>query len=479
MEKIRLYHGSPHEIRSPQFHFGNPKNDYGYGFYCTENSELAKEWGVSEENDGFANEYLLDLDGLTILNLASDEYNILNWLSILVENRTFELSSSIARTAKSYLLQNFPVPYHAYDIIAGYRADDSYFSFANAFLNNTISLQKLNRAMYLGKLGEQIVIKSKKAFSQLSFVKSSVAERNTYYPKKMLRDTTARKTFFEMRSESEITDSTSIFVMDLIRQGSFPRKPASLQVFLGTDFSPSEKSAIRAIRGTPLPRRSIGKNMATHAYQQFYLTDAQQNLAVMFDYALRSLKYEPNQFFLYFIHSGVAEKFGHANPKYIVGMSGIDLCEHVLQKVGEHIPSVPQDFLVEEGAEFWLGWALAYYQWYSGLRFADLQEYGLVPSEILSRYILHEADISKFVSVANKIILKNKLASPTHLQTLRKSRGFTQAELAELSGVSLRMIQLYEQRQNDINKAAGEVINALAKALCCNFYEVMEIKLNE
>lgn len=219
--------------------------------------------------------------------------------------------------------------------------------------------------------------------------------------------------------------------------------------------------------------------MATRAYQQFYLSDAQQNLAVMFDYAIRSLRYEPNQFFLYFIQSGVAEKFGHANPKYIVGMSGIDLCEHVLQKIGSEVPITHEDFFVEQGAEFWLGWVLAYYQWYSGLRFSDFQEYGLVPSEILSRYILHEADISKFVTVANKIILANKMASPTHLQKIRKSRGLSQSQLAELSGVSLRMIQLYEQRQNDINKAAGTVIESLARALCCNFYEVMEINLND
>lgn len=231
MAKIQLYHGSENTIPSPQFHFGNPKNDYGYGFYCTENLELAKEWGCSEEKDGFANEYLLDLEGLKILNLSSHEYNILNWLSILLENRTFELSSDVAPTAKSYLLQNFFIPYHSYDVIKGYRADDSYFSFANAFLNNTISLQKLNRAMYLGKLGEQIVLKSKKAFSHLEFKGSSVAERNIYYPKKMFRDTTARKTFFEMRSESEITDSNAIFVMDLIRGGvkhGDPRIPAIL-----------------------------------------------------------------------------------------------------------------------------------------------------------------------------------------------------------------------------------------------------------
>ena len=218
--------------------------------------------------------------------------------------------------------------------------------------------------------------------------------------------------------------------------------------------------------------------MVTRAYPQFYLNDAQQNLGVMFDYAIRTLHYDGDRFFVYFIQSKVAEKVEHANPKYIAGVSGIELCENVLKKTGEKIVAT-QNIRIEQGVEFWTGWCLAYYQWYSGLRFSDLQEYGLVPSEILSRYILHEADISKFVEIANKIIQKNKDASPTRLQKFRKAQGMTQAKLAELSGVSLRMIQLYEQRQSDINKASGETINALAYALCCNFYEIMEIELDE
>ena len=219
MAKLKLYHGSENIIRRPQYHFGNQKNDYGYGFYCTENPELAKEWGCTEEKDGFANEYLLDLEGLTILNLSQSRYNILNWLSILLENRSFDLSSDISIEAKKYLLQNFSIPYHKYDVIRGYRADDSYFSFANAFLNNTISLQKLNKTMYLGKLGEQVVLKSKKAFSQITFISASAADRNIYYPKKMMRDSTARNTFFTMSTTSELTNPDALFIMDIIRGG--------------------------------------------------------------------------------------------------------------------------------------------------------------------------------------------------------------------------------------------------------------------
>ena len=168
--------------------------------------------------------------------------------------------------------------------------------------------------------------------------------------------------------------------------------------------------------------------MATRAYQKFYLNDAQQNLAVMFDYAIRLLKYDGDQFFLYFIQSEVAQKFEHANPKYIAGMCGIELAQNVLTKIGA-APKFPDDPKIELGKEFWLGWVLAYYQWYSGLRFSDLQEYGLVPSEILSRYILHEADISKFVSVAKRprlmhLCINRGLLIPLFCQRSQLSREF-------------------------------------------------------
>ena len=165
-----------------------------------------------------------------------------------------------------------------------------------------------------------------------------------------------------------------------------------------------------------------------HSYPKTYLEDAQHNLGVMFDYAIRLLKYDGDQFFLYFIQSEVAQKFEHANPKCIAGMCGIELAQNVLTKIGA-APKFPDDPKIELEKEFWLGWVLAYYQWYSGLKFSDLQEYGLVPSEILSRYILHEADISKFVSVAKRprlmhLCINRGLLIPLFCQRSQLSREF-------------------------------------------------------
>ena len=122
-----LYHGSDHIIEKPVFGEGKSYNDYGRGFYCTEHVELAKEWACATGGDGYANRYQLEMGGLSVLNLNTPEYNILNWLAILLENRKFNVAEGLPQRAKAYILENFKVDYKKYDIIIGYRADDSYF----------------------------------------------------------------------------------------------------------------------------------------------------------------------------------------------------------------------------------------------------------------------------------------------------------------------------------------------------------------
>ena len=212
----------------------------------------------------------------------------------------------------------------------------------------------------------------------------------------------------------------------------------------------------------------------THAYSKSYLDDAMQNLGDMLDYAIVDCGYAPDEFFSWFITSGIANKIENGNPKYIVGMSGVELAREVIFLTTGSYPTkekVVKDFA---GREYWAGWILAYYQWYSSLKFSDMTENRLSLSEVLSLYILHEADQSKFVDTANEIISRHKLEKPSNLTTIRKARGFTQGQLAEQSGVALRMIQLYEQRQNDINKAQAGTLLSLAKALGCEMQDLME-----
>lgn len=214
-QELILYHGSSLIIEQPVLGKGNPFNDYGLGFYCTQRLELAKEWACSMEQDGFANRYSFQTNDLSILNLSDEKYNILNWLSILLMNRKFNISSDIAAQGKEYLASTFLPEYEKYDVIIGYRADDSYFSFASAFLNNTISLVQLEKAMFLGKLGEQIVLKSEKAFSQLHFEESIPAERTIYYPQKAARDSEARAAFRTERKAAPVRDA--VYMIDILR----------------------------------------------------------------------------------------------------------------------------------------------------------------------------------------------------------------------------------------------------------------------
>lgn len=192
----RIYHGSERIIETPAFGYGKSYNDYGLGFYCTESLDMAKEWASSKDHAGYANIYDLDMSGLTLIDLNSEEHCILHWLSVLLSNRQFAVSAPLAREAKEYLLNNFSVNYDAYDLIVGYRADDSYFSFAQDFISGAISYRQLSSAMRLGQLGQQIVLKSRKAFEHIQYKGYEFASAEEWYEKKMLRDRNARAEYF-------------------------------------------------------------------------------------------------------------------------------------------------------------------------------------------------------------------------------------------------------------------------------------------
>ena len=228
MEKIiTIYHGSEKIVEVPTFGEGKKNNDFGLGFYCTESEDLAKEWAVSSLRNGFANKYTLDTEYMRILNLNSPEYTILNWIAVLVEHRLFSIKTPVARRAKQYLIDNFSINVNAFDIITGYRADDSYFDYAESFLNNGISVEQLARAMKLGKLGEQIVIKSQFAFSRLKFEGFDVAEKEEFYVLRKSRDDEANRFYLEMLEE----ESDGLYIQDIIRGGiksDDPRIPRNI-----------------------------------------------------------------------------------------------------------------------------------------------------------------------------------------------------------------------------------------------------------
>lgn len=219
MSRLYIYHGSDHIVGLPEYGLGKSYNDYGLGFYCTETIELAKEWACYEKGkDGYANAYSIETDGLNILNLSDDNYNILNWLSILLKNRRVNTSLPAANQAKEYIITNFDVDISKYDIIIGYRADDSYFSFVRDFVNNAISVEQLSNAMRLGKLGEQVVLKSKKAFEKVKYLESKTefADSNIYFPKREKRNIDAQTQYLD--ADRNVIDDDGMFVRDIIRK---------------------------------------------------------------------------------------------------------------------------------------------------------------------------------------------------------------------------------------------------------------------
>lgn len=212
---ITLFHGSEKVIEAPSFGEGKRNNDFGLGFYCTETENLAKEWAVSSLRDGFCNRYTLDTEYMKILNLNNPDYTILNWIAVLVEHRLFSIRTPIARRAKKYLIDNFGINVNAFDIVTGYRADDSYFDYAESFLNNAISVEQLAAAMKLGKLGEQIVLKSQFAFSRIRFEGFDVAEKEEFYVLRKARDDEAHRLYLELLEE----ESDGLYIQDIIRGG--------------------------------------------------------------------------------------------------------------------------------------------------------------------------------------------------------------------------------------------------------------------
>ena len=212
--KRKLYHGSVRIVGQPVFGKGRSDNDFGQGFYLTEDRELAAEWAAQDIKGGFVNEYELDDSGFVILDLTDEGHHVLEWITILLMNRDLRIGSPVEERGKEYMLSHFPVDAEAADAVIGYRADDSFFSYARAFLSNTITVQQLAAALKLGNLGKQYVLKSRKAFEKIRWGGYRPADGSFYYPKRMQRDGQAREAYRKLLAGED----NGLFIMDLIRE---------------------------------------------------------------------------------------------------------------------------------------------------------------------------------------------------------------------------------------------------------------------
>ena len=208
-----------------------------------------------------------------------------------------------------------------------------------------------------------------------------------------------------------------------------------------------------------------------YAYSDIYLSDARNNLGAMFDYAINVHRMGTDDFWDIFAHSKVARAMSCGDPKYIAGMSGRELFATLMHDTYRKWIELSDEYSMDRTREFWAGFALAYYQWYSGNSFYDIRRKGIMLSDIVNYYFLHEAPDQKFVDVMNVRMRDNK--EENMLKRLRKYAGLTQKELSRESGVSLRMVQLYEQGQNDLSKAQAKVVISLSRTLGCEASELL------
>ena len=209
-----------------------------------------------------------------------------------------------------------------------------------------------------------------------------------------------------------------------------------------------------------------------HAYREIYLSKAQSALGDAFDYAVNTCHIPGDTFVKLFSVSSIGKRMEEGDPSVLAGKSGIEIAGDVLiETTGEAPAEEPQERF-GCSVEYWIGWAVAYYQWFSSRKYSDI--FKALSFEDLQNmyYPLHEADITKFVDVAEERI--REIFADTNLKRIRTAYGCTQAELADLSGVSLRSIQMYEQRRKDINKASTESVYRITKVLGCSIEDLLE-----
>ena len=209
-----------------------------------------------------------------------------------------------------------------------------------------------------------------------------------------------------------------------------------------------------------------------HAYQEIYLSNAQSVLGDAFDYAVNVCHIPGSSFVKLFIASTISKRLENGEPSYLSGKSGIEVAMEILAETTGKVPDAAPQEHFGRSREYWIGWAVAYYQWFSGRSYSDI--FKVVSFEELQKMYdpLHEADITKFADILDAQM--REFFADTSLKRIRTAYGCTQAELAKRSGVSLRSIQMYEQRNKDINKASAETLLRLSRVLGCTMEDLME-----
>lgn len=213
--------------------------------------------------------------------------------------------------------------------------------------------------------------------------------------------------------------------------------------------------------------------MEMNAYYDGYVTDAQETLGNMMDYAVNSCGKDPDEIFVMFLNSGLAEQFEKGNPRYVAGMSGAELAKEVVLKVTGQELEEPEEFYLDKSAEYWCGWILAYYQWCTCRSFRKIHQIISI-TDIMNMYPTHhEADVERFIETVNGIYTKRH--DKTYLQQIRENAGMSRKELSVQTGINEQVIEKLESDFNIIGKTDASVVFCLAQAIGCRMEDLMEI----
>ncbi len=395
MNKV-LFHGSPKIVEKPLLGFGKNSNDFGPGFYCTEDRDLAKEWAVSYKRNGYLNKYEIDIEGLTVLDLKNVDDGFNQWIALILDNRPTSISSELK---ENFINLHYPDLYGV-DVILGYRGDSSIFTILDDYLNNKIDTKNLLKKIKKSGLGEEVVLVSQTAIDKLKFIGCESVSYFDCYRTKQIRDQKEREIYYKNNSEET----------------------------------------------------------------------ARKNLALFLDYGVNVLNVSLDGLWSRFLMDDRSIQFGNGDYSVTSGISGIELAYLITGFTYDHNYIYQQD----ETAEYWLGSYLAYAQQKLKVSFQMINKY--VPiSELLSLYYpFHLMSEDKFVEFLKTAIKVRK--GKTNLEIYRREAKLSRSELSEKSGVPLRMIEHYEQRVKNINKANAEYLISLAKALFVSPDSLLEIE---
>lgn len=419
---MRIYHGSKKIVSMPFCGHKGDKMDFGRGFYATESEMHAKEWAAADENGGFLNIYELDTDDLDILDLCGDDKDVLKWLALIFSNRIIPVSSPAEKKKRDRIISEHLPDIKNADIIKGYRADDSVFSLCRAYIRDDISIDDLIQAVRYLDDGEEVLLRTDRAFDRLEYISSEAADGNIYYPARMKRD-------------------------------------MSLRLSFTAEYDPTPDSS----------------------YPELYLEDSMRCLGELTAFsAAAAPDLTEDTVLKMFIVSGYASRFENGDPFIVSGMSGAELLSVIMEECG--MPSgadINTDLLsdpeLSAGYEtsYECGRLLALYQWYSRMSFADIIS-AMSFARLVSIYEdIRELSLDNACAVIDKRIRERASAS-TRLQACRKRLGLSQKELAAYSGVNLRTLQQYETGDKDINRAAADKVCALSRVLYSGISCVLE-----